>query len=396
MKLRIFPLVGSILTTIFVLQTPIEAGYVVRNGWFVDANEVATLSVQEHYNKAVRCYEKEDWREAARQFAIVTANFPLSPFAQESYLFQGIAYYNLCEYEHANNALTEYIKVQSNPRYFEEAVYYKFAIAEKLESGEKRRLLGMKKLPKWASGHGLAIEIYDDVIAAMPCHEIAAFALVSKGYLLWKTKDYCGAVESFQLVIRRFPKHELAPECYFLISKCYRDQAFYEFQNPDILALAQINYRKYARDFPREERLCMVEEDICAIKEIYAQGLYNTGEFYERTFKPRAAIIYYHNAIHQFPDTCVAEMCREKLRCIDPTYSDVSEERSEERRVGKECVVHCVDLGGRRIIQAEDGIRDVVSGDWSSDVCSSDLKYKTRTSRILLRSLLSIYIKYWW
>ena len=47
--------------------------------------------------------------------------------------------------------------------------------------------------------------------------------------------------------------------------------------------------------------------------------------------------------------------------------------RSEERRVGKS-----VDLGGRRIIkktffQAEDGIRDMSPGDWSSDVCSSDL-----------------------
>ena len=49
--------------------------------------------------------------------------------------------------------------------------------------------------------------------------------------------------------------------------------------------------------------------------------------------------------------------------------------RSEERRVGKS-----VDLGGRRIIkkknffQAEDGIRDIRLSDWSSDVCSSDLR----------------------
>lgn len=48
--------------------------------------------------------------------------------------------------------------------------------------------------------------------------------------------------------------------------------------------------------------------------------------------------------------------------------------RSEERRVGKECWQNGVDLGGRRIIQAEDGIRDVVVSDWSSDVCSSDLR----------------------
>lgn len=50
--------------------------------------------------------------------------------------------------------------------------------------------------------------------------------------------------------------------------------------------------------------------------------------------------------------------------------------RSEERRVGKECPSKCVDLGGRRIIQAEDGIRDLRTGDWSSDVCSSDLELR--------------------
>lgn len=48
-------------------------------------------------------------------------------------------------------------------------------------------------------------------------------------------------------------------------------------------------------------------------------------------------------------------------------------DRSEERRVGKECEDVSVDLGGRRIIQAEDGIRDPFGCDWSSDVCSSDL-----------------------
>ena len=54
-------------------------------------------------------------------------------------------------------------------------------------------------------------------------------------------------------------------------------------------------------------------------------------------------------------------------------------QKPEERRVGKECNLR-VDLGGRRIIkkkknffQAEDGIRDC-RGDWSSDVCSSDLR----------------------
>ena len=69
----------------------------------------------------------------------------------------------------------------------------------------------------------------------------------------------------------------------------------------------------------------------------------------------------------------IAKNIRKKLLTTE-MLSLYSLLRSEERRVGKS-----VDLGGRRIIkknffQAEDGIRDIVDCDWSSDVCSSDLK----------------------
>ena len=135
-------------------------------------------------------------------------------------------------------------------------------------------------------------------------------------------KAFCAFTfsDSFQLLIRRFPKHELAPECYLYISKIYLEQSWYEYQNPDILAFAEINYRRFEKDFPREERLCEIQADLVAIKEIYAAGLYETGNFYERVRRPRAAVIYYHDAIHQFPDTCVAELCRERLDCLDPNY----------------------------------------------------------------------------
>ena len=99
----------------------------------------------------------------------------------------------------------------------------------------------------------------------------------------------------------------MAPLAYLCINRVYVEQSLSEFQNPDLLALAQINYRKFARDFPKEERLAEAEADIHAIKEIYARGLYDTGQFYERVSKPKASVIYYLNAIKQFPDTHVAD-----------------------------------------------------------------------------------------
>jgi outer membrane protein assembly factor BamD (BamD/ComL family) len=259
-----------------------------------------------------------DWNESLTQFTIVSSCFSSTPYAQEAMFYIGVSYFYLEEYDLANDAFSEYLKSQSNPRLFQEAVEYKYWIAECFKNGAKRRFFGTKKLPKWASGTSMALTIYDEVVAAVPCHDIAAQALVSKGYLLWTIREYRQSVDAFQMVIRRFPKHELAPECYLYISRVYLEQSRIEFQNPDILAFAQINLKKFQLDFPREDRLCEARENVQQIQEIYARGLYDTGRFYERTCKKRAALIYYHNAIHQFPDTCVAQLCQERILCLDP------------------------------------------------------------------------------
>lgn len=175
-------------------------------------------------------------------------------------------------------------------------------------------------------GRTLALKIYDEVIAALPSNDLAARALYAKGCLHWQIKEYRRAIEDFQLVIRRFPKHELAPESYVAISSIFVDQSQTEFQNPDILSFAEINLRRFKQEFPREQRIVDVEQDLASIKEFYAQGLYDTGRFYERIHKPCASIIYYKNAIKQFPDTNVAKCARERLNILMPCSTECCEE----------------------------------------------------------------------
>lgn len=322
--------VVACLTAILMAEVPLEAAFTIKNGKVVDASSVATRSLEEHWELGARAIADDEWEEAAYQFKIITYSFPGSAHADDAYYFLGVSYFYMAEYDHANEALTTYLKCQTSPRYFQEVIEYKFAIADRLARGEKRRFFGTKRLPKWACGKDLAVEIYDEVIAAVPCLEIAGQALIAKGFLLWNMRDYKAAVESFQMGIRRFPKTELAPECYVWISKVYVEQSFYEFQNPDILAFAEINLARFEKDFPRDESIEEVKNDVKDIKEIYASGLYNTGQFYERTKHRRAAIIYYHNAIHQFPDTCTAALCIERLICIDETYSAPEDDDCEE------------------------------------------------------------------
>lgn len=301
------------LSAVLFLASTAEAAYVVKGTKLVDADDVATLPAQEHFNLGKKALDEHNWDEAVSQYRMVTGSFPNSPYAAESYFNLGVAYYNLKELDFANEAFSSYLHAKNNPRLFQEAVEYKCAIADQFAAGARRRFWGTKKLPKWASANNLALKIYDEVIAALPSHEIAARALYSKGSLNWQLKQYRASVEAYQMVIKRFPKNELAPEAYVAISKVYLEQSRYEFQNPDVLAFAQINLRRFKQDFPREERIAEVEADLLAIKEIYANGLYETGQFYERIHKPKAAVIYYHNAIQQFPETKVAGLARQRL-----------------------------------------------------------------------------------
>lgn len=308
----------------------VDAAYSLVDGSLVNADCVAELPLEMHYNAAVQAFENKCWHEAARQFLIVSTNFPLSAYAAEAYFYEGVANYNLQEYDIANTAFANYLQAKSHPRLFLEALQYKFCIAEQFRCGARRRLLGTKKLPKWIGGSSLAIEIYDEIIAALPGHEMAVRALYSKGFLFWSLKEYQKAVESFQIIVRRFPKHELTPECYLLINRVYLEQCQYEFQNPDILAFAQINLRRFEQQFPREERLSLAMADVLAIKEVYASGLYDTGCFYERTWQPAAAALYYYSALAQYPETHVASACRKRLITLGYELPDQVEQCPED------------------------------------------------------------------
>ena len=300
------------------ISTSGEAAYVFKNGQFVNAEESPTLSVEEHYRLGMKAMEAGDWYESCHQFFIVSSHFPASEFYSDSLYFQGVSYYYQEEYDFANDALNAYLKCQNNPKHFEEAIGYKFVIAEKFKGGARRRFLGTKKLPKWAPGRSMAGTIYDEVICSLPCHEYAARALFAKGELCREDQEYREAVESLQTLIRRFPKHELTPESYLVINDIYLEQSELEFQNPDLLALAQINLKRFKLDFPRDERVGIAEAKVSMIREVYARGLFETGQFYERTCRPTASIIYYMKAIRQFPETDIAKICRNRLMTLQP------------------------------------------------------------------------------
>lgn len=289
-----------------------HSAYTVQQGKLLNTKEIATMSVQEHFSAATDALEQKDWDELVAQAWIVYKNFPSTPFAQEALYYLGIGYFHLGELEKANKELGNYLKRQT-PLHFEEAIQCKFAIAEQYKSGKKKPLLGWRALPRWLPAREDAVAIYDEVISALPHHDLGAQALYGKAKLLFRDEDYKASVETYQAIIRRFPKHPLTPESYVGIAEVYAHQAKTQYPDPDFLDLAEINLRKFCQDFPKEGRTAIAEELFDEMQEVYANSFYEIGSFYERTKKHAAAAIYFQQVMDRYPDTQVASLSERRL-----------------------------------------------------------------------------------
>lgn len=281
----------------------------------------ATQYLCDHYNKGVKAYKEKRWRKAIFCFKEVIRVFPEMEEATLARFYLGICYLELGDYEFANVEFNAYLRSLTQPEFFEETIDYKFQIAEAFKSGVKCHMTGFNT-PKIFCGKMLAIEIYDEIIQAVPNSEVAAYALNSKGILLQEIELYRESVETFQTLIRRFPKSELTPMAYVLIAKSYYLQSCIERQNPDILALAEINARNFRAEFPKDEASREIDRYTGQIKERFAQGLYETGRFYERKNQPQAAMVYYRTAVYQYPDTHLAKFCRKRMELIDKAVDE--------------------------------------------------------------------------
>lgn len=275
-------------------------------------------SVQEYNSALQQAISAGKWWDVIDYAEIISYNFPTSPFAQEASYLMGEAYYKLGEFESANECFTAYLNHVASPRHFEEAIEYKFNIAEQFANGTKKRLFGSVKMPAWVPAKEDSIEIYDEVIASLPHSDIAAKSFLSKARIQAYTEDFKPSIETLDLLIRRFPKHELAAEGYLEKSRVYLAQCQIESLDPDVLDLTEVNLRKFRLAFPRDPKLEEAEKIFSQMQEMFAQSLFETGCFFEKTKKTPASLIYFNKVIAKYPKTEAAAASREKIEMLSP------------------------------------------------------------------------------
>ena len=275
------------------------------------------INVHQYYSKMIEHYQGEEWQNLQWKCQDLIRDFSRSPFAKEASYYLGVAYFKLGEFENANHAFSDYLKVDLSPKFFDQVMRYKFEIAKAFDEGAKIHLFGWNKMPKWILAYDKAITIYDEVITALPRNDVSAQALYRKGNIFLRLEKYKKSVEAFQILIRRFPKHPLAVQGYVGISEVYLSEFENHFPDTDKLELAEINLRHFRNHFPGEGAVIEAEKKLIGMKDHLAKDLLEIAEFYERTKKKKAAAIYYATILKKYPETKAAIKSQERLKVLD-------------------------------------------------------------------------------
>ena len=294
-----------ILFLIVSLPVVAPAAFTIKDGKLVNKDNLATDSIQEHYGRMLAASDAEEWDETAKHARIIIKNFPSTNFSREAQYFLGLASFKTNQFARANSEFTNYLIGQAAPKYFEEAIHYKFEIAEKFLHKRKLHLI---ELSDWSD----AIAIYDEVIAALPHRDLAAQALYGKARAQTKNLDYTAAIETYQTLIRRFPKHPLAVESFIGIGLVYFKESREVYPDQDYLDLAALNLKKFREAFPAEEKFGVAQQFYVEMQEHYANYLFETARFYERTKKWGAAKMYYAKILKTYPDSQLAKKSKER------------------------------------------------------------------------------------
>src|SRR5579862_8164511 len=116
--------------------------------------------VQEYYSDLLELCNQENWKGVIKKAQFIEDEFPYTPFAQEAIYYEAYSQFQMKEYELANQKFSEYLKKVATMQHFEEAIQYKFQIAEKFRTGTRAHVFGWKRLPRWTSSIEQAYEIY--------------------------------------------------------------------------------------------------------------------------------------------------------------------------------------------------------------------------------------------
>ena len=211
---------------------------------------------------------------------------------------------------------------RQSPR-FNDALQQQFEIAEEAKAGKKQPslLLIPMKLDK-----SELVKMYEGVIRNSPYGKYAPYAQFAIGEVYQDDGDKPMANASYQAVVENYPNTKLASEAQFRIG-AISSAAARKTQDAQNLTATRDALETYKAANPTGERTGEAESLIQEVNTSQSYRSLEIGKFYEKAGKPKAAAIYYNEAI-KFGAPDAALDARNRLTALASVFPDEMKEQA--------------------------------------------------------------------
>lgn len=204
---------------------------------------------------------------------------------------------------------------RSSPR-FNDALQQQYELAEEARGGRRQRALLI--LPVKMGGEEV-IELYQKIIKNAPFGKLAPLAQFSIAEIYQDLGEKDKAVLAYQLVADNYPNTKQAGEAQFRIGSISSVAATRSEDKSNLVATRDA-LTTYMTTNPKGERSSEAELILQQVNAAEATQSLQVGKFYQRMGKPKAAAIYFNEAL-KYGSPEVSTEAREllaQLAAVDP------------------------------------------------------------------------------
>ncbi len=267
---------------------------------WTDPEQLPRETTDQRFRYAVTLLVNREYISAIDIFEDIIKNSPGSELADESWLNIGKAYYLVGDYKSAFKAYEHMMEQDSGTRRLHEIL-------------EKEFQVGVAQMERDENG---AIKVFESIIERNPLGFTAADSQVKIAECYYQLRQFEEAEASYLSVMENYPNSEWVPYAQFRIPYCKLSNIRIQERNYDLLSGSREGFEIYLANNPQGALADTTREIIGEIDIAMAERDYKVGEFYLRSKRPDAGLIYFESVIKDYPDTEWAARAEEKITML--------------------------------------------------------------------------------
>lgn len=308
---KIVPLTLLICTTLALATEP--RTWEFRDGQWPEVGGQEQVQVRPALEPTLvrveQLLEQRRAREARRLVLDWLLNNRQHPLRDQGLLLMAESLYQLRDPIKAFYYLDELLDTYPESPLFVPALEKQFQIADSLLSGFRGRFLGLRII----SYEDEAIEMLFRIQMRAPGSQLAERSLLRTADHYYATAQYDLAADVYARYAERYPRSPLLDRV--LLRQAFSNLAQFRGVrfDPTPVVDAREQLSAILVRFPETAEQENVPGVIERIDRTLARKLYITGDFYQRTGQPSAAVYLYELVLKQYPDTPEAELAQTRL-----------------------------------------------------------------------------------